>query len=197
MATIANRGGEEQTEPEALHLDESQIEIGERVRTDRGDIESLAESIKLLGLLHPVVVRRLGSESYKLVAGYRRILALRLLAQPVPVIVTTNIEDELMALQAERDENIERKDFPPDEALVMRDLIIEAEGLAEQAKQREAEGLDRGRRRPRRKPGSRRAAPAFPAVRCRRGGGVAQSAVVALPVVTVSQAARHLGMSPS
>jgi hypothetical protein len=41
----------------------------------------------------------------------------------IPVIVTTTIEDELKPLQAERDENIERTEFTPDEALVMRALF--------------------------------------------------------------------------
>jgi ParB family chromosome partitioning protein len=48
-----------------LRIDE--ILIGDRVRKDMGDIESLAESMKRHGLLHPVVVKTDGTlviESY-------------------------------------------------------------------------------------------------------------------------------------
>ena len=45
------------------------IRIGKRHRQELGDIESLAKSIEMLGLLHPIAVTPAGS----LIAGARRI----------------------------------------------------------------------------------------------------------------------------
>ena len=49
------------------------ILIGKRHRSDMGDIESLAESIDAVGLLHPIVV----TPDNKLIAGKRRLEACR------------------------------------------------------------------------------------------------------------------------
>lgn len=51
----------------------SGIKIGKRFREDVGDVFSLANSIKDIGLLHPVVV----THEYELIAGYRRIAAFK------------------------------------------------------------------------------------------------------------------------
>jgi ParB-like chromosome segregation protein Spo0J len=45
------------------------IKVGKRHRRDLGDIAALAESIKAVGLLHPIVVQPDG----KLIAGARRL----------------------------------------------------------------------------------------------------------------------------
>lgn len=94
------------------------IVIGERVRKNMGDIESLAASIKRHGLLHPVVVKNDGT----LIAGHRRLEAAKRLGwKEIPV---TMIEvDDL--LSAERDENEERKSFTPTEAVAIGLLIEE------------------------------------------------------------------------
>ena len=39
------------------------IEIGERHRRDLGEIDGLAESIKQVGLLHPIVIRNDGRKT--------------------------------------------------------------------------------------------------------------------------------------
>ena len=88
----------------------SEIVIGDRVRKDMGDIKSLAESMKRHGLLHPVVVKQDGT----LIAGHRRIEAAKLLGWQEIAVTTIEIED---LLSAERDENAERKDFTPTEAV--------------------------------------------------------------------------------
>lgn len=106
-----------------------QIQIGERVRKDMGDLSTLAESIKRHGLLHPVVVKPDGS----LVAGHRRIEAVRLLGwDDIPVTVI-DVDD---LLTAERDENTERKDFTPTEAVAIGRLIEEQERPAALARLR-------------------------------------------------------------
>lgn len=62
----------------------NQIQIGERLREDLGDIASLAEEIKAVGLLNPVTV----SSDLRLLAGYRRLEACRSLGwEKIPAIV--------------------------------------------------------------------------------------------------------------
>lgn len=96
------------------------IVIGERVRKDMGDLSSLAASMKAHGLLHPVVVKK----DRTLVAGHRRLEAARRLGwKEIPVTVV-DVDD---LLSAERDENQERKDFTPTEAVAIGKLIEEQE----------------------------------------------------------------------
>lgn len=97
-----------------MRLDE--IVIGDRVRKDMGDIAGLAESIKRHGLLHPVVVKADGT----LVAGHRRIEAVRSLDMKEIAVTVVDVED---LLSAERDENEERKQFTPTEAVAIGRLI--------------------------------------------------------------------------
>lgn len=94
------------------------IVIGDRVRKEMGDIQSLAASIKRHGLLHPVVVQT----DKTLVAGHRRIEAARRLGWHEIAVTVIDVAD---LLSAERDENTERKDFTPTEAVAIGRLIEE------------------------------------------------------------------------
>lgn len=83
------------------------IKVGERFRTDYGDLERFVESIRKFGLLQPIAV----DSDLRLLAGGRRFAAASLagLEQiPVRVIQTT---DELVRREIELEENIERKDL--------------------------------------------------------------------------------------
>lgn len=95
-----------------------EIIVGDRVRKDMGDIESLAESMKRHGLLHPVVVKKDGT----LIAGHRRLEAARHLGWDEIAVTVIDVRD---LLSAERDENMERKDFTPTEAVAIGRLIEE------------------------------------------------------------------------
>jgi len=88
--------------------------IKDRIRTEiekTKDIDALKESIKLLGLLNPIII----NQDDELIAGFRRFTAYRQLKMEVPQtydkIPYTRItyEDENKSLQAELDENIKRK----------------------------------------------------------------------------------------
>ncbi len=60
----------------------NEITVRNRHRKNLGDVESLAASIKQVGLLHPIVVRSDG----RLIAGGRRLAACKRLGwQSVPV----------------------------------------------------------------------------------------------------------------
>lgn len=113
------------------------IVVGDRVRKDMGDIGALAASIRRHGLLHPVVVKK----DRTLVAGHRRIEAARSLGwHEIPVTVI-DVED---LLSAERDENTERKDFTPTEAVAIG-LLIEERHRAKIAAQKHEVAVHAGK----------------------------------------------------
>lgn len=98
------------------------IRIGERDRSEIGDVDDLAASIKAVGLLHPIVI----TEARDLVAGERRLAAVRQLGwSEVEVTIVTWFTVE-KALQAEADENLCRKPLTPYEASRMRERRIKA-----------------------------------------------------------------------
>ena len=77
---------------------------------DDGSIRELAASIKQVGLIQPLIVRRVG-DRYELIAGERRLRAVRLLELPtVKCIVSTAYDEEDSALMAIV-ENLQREDL--------------------------------------------------------------------------------------
>lgn len=119
----------------------STITVGDRARQSLGDIDALAESIRTLGLLHPVVV----TPDRRLVAGHRRLEAVRRLGwTEVPITVAHDLETEERALLAERDENTQRLDFTPEEAVRVRRRIHDV--VEARAKQAQRDGGARGGR---------------------------------------------------
>jgi DNA modification methylase/ParB-like chromosome segregation protein Spo0J len=114
----------------------SSIRVGKRFRTDLGDLDSLAESIQDIGLLHPVVI----SPDRTLIAGFRRLRACKGLGwKRIPVRVV----DLEQVIEGEFAENACRKNFTLSEiAAIARKLrpVIEAK-----AHERQASGLKRGK----------------------------------------------------
>jgi hypothetical protein len=117
-----------------------------RHRKDLGNIQSLANSIKEIGLLHPIVIC-----NGKLVAGERRLAAFKLLAQEkgnghqyiyIPANHAENFEQAAQLLKAEHDENICRKDFSPSEAYALGQLLEPIERA--EASERQKAGTDLG-----------------------------------------------------
>lgn len=90
----------------------SEIKVQARHRKDLGDIESLAESIRVNGLLHPVVI----TPGKVLVAGYRRLEACKLLKWKWVPVRSIDVKNLLLA---EHDENELRKDFTPSERVAI------------------------------------------------------------------------------
>lgn len=85
-----------------------------KVFDERG-IEELADSIRAKGVVEPVLVRRLDSEQYELIAGERRWRAAGLAGQTrIPAIVKEVTGSE--ALELALIENLLRKDLNPLEA---------------------------------------------------------------------------------
>jgi len=85
-------------------IDVNQIEVGERFRRDLGDVKGLAESIREVGLLHPIVV----TPDLKLVCGRRRLEAFKHLGRSMIPATILDLED---VRRGEIQENQARKDF--------------------------------------------------------------------------------------
>jgi N6-adenosine-specific RNA methylase IME4 len=109
----------------------SRIKVRSRFRKELGDIQPLAESIKEVGLLHPIVVRRDG----RLIAGERRLRACEFLGwKNVPV----NVIDIDQIVRGEFAENAYRMDFLPSEVDAIRGALEPLERAA--AKKRMSNG---------------------------------------------------------
>jgi ParB family chromosome partitioning protein len=89
-------------------------------------VEELAASIRAVGVLQPVVVRRVESGGYQLVVGERRWRAARLAnLTTIPAIVRDG--DDASLLRDALIENVQRQDLNPlEEAAAFRALIEEA-----------------------------------------------------------------------
>lgn len=93
-----------------------------RIKIEEGKLEELADSIRQNGLVHPILVRRLG-EKYQIIAGERRWLAARRAGlERIPAIIKDLPEDKLLELALV--ENIQREDLNPiEEALAYQRLL--------------------------------------------------------------------------
>ena len=75
-------------------------------------LEALARSIREVGVLQPIVVRKVDEQGYELVAGERRLRAARMAGlATVPAILRTT--DDTEALREALIENIHRQDLGP------------------------------------------------------------------------------------
>lgn len=91
----------------------------EQPRTNLGNIEELAASVREKGVLEPILVRQLGSNRYQIISGERRFRAATLAGlEEIPAIEID--ADDRETLEIALIENIQRKDLTPFE---------EAEGL--------------------------------------------------------------------
>jgi ParB family chromosome partitioning protein len=103
---------------------------------DDDAIGDLAESIRELGILQPLLVRDLGHGRYELVAGERRLRASRLAGlERVPVMTVET--DDRGSLERALVENLHREDLNPiEEAEGYRQLLDEANLTQEELGQR-------------------------------------------------------------
>lgn len=107
-----------------------------RTTFDENALEELAASIRELGIIQPLSLRKTGPDTYQIIAGERRFRAARLAGlESVPAYVRTANEAELteMALI----ENIQREDLNSIEiALTFRKLIDQYELTQERLSER-------------------------------------------------------------
>ena len=86
-------------------------------------IKELAESIKQNGLLQSITVRDIGDGFYELIAGERRLRAIKYLQYPITKAIVKELTDEQMATLA-LIENIQREELTPiEEAHAYQELL--------------------------------------------------------------------------
>jgi ParB family chromosome partitioning protein len=92
---------------------------------DEEALLGLAESIKIRGVIQPVLVRQLSNGTYELIAGERRLRAARLAElDSIPAIIRT--DDDAASLEMALVENMAREDLNPvDEARACAALVEE------------------------------------------------------------------------
>ncbi len=129
-AESANSSATSPGQPASLRLvDMVPGQYQPRTRMDEGALYELAESIKMQGIMQPILVRRLGSGAndgkYEIIAGERRFRAARLAGlDSVPVLVR-DVPDESAAAMS-LIENIQREDLNPlEEAHGLQRLVKE------------------------------------------------------------------------
>ena len=116
------------SEPQVSGLQEMDIylidtnEDQPRKTFDKEKLEELAESVKLHGVVQPIVVRKMG-ERYSIIAGERRYRAARMAGlATVPVVVRDM--DEMQAREVALIENIQRENLNPiEEAAAIKSLM--------------------------------------------------------------------------
>ena len=102
---------------------------------DEDTLEGLAESIKELGVLQPVLVRET-ADGYELIAGERRLRAAKRAGlRTIPAVVRT--ADDVGSLEQALVENLHRQDLNPlEEAAAYQQLIEDFDYTQEQVAQR-------------------------------------------------------------
>ena len=122
-----------------IDLEIDKIEVNPyqpRTHFNEQAIEELAESIKTLGIIQPVTVRKLGRNQYQLVSGERRYRAAKSLDfDTIPAFV--RIANDQETLEMALVENIQRRDLDPIEiALSYQRLIDEIQLTQNQLSER-------------------------------------------------------------
>jgi len=112
--------------PTELSLDAIKVIKNFNSRTNLGDIDDLQGSIKATGILQPLLVRPGKKDGeYELISGERRLtVAKALKLKVVPVLVRTDLGEEIDAKAANAAENISRNSLDAiDEANALKGLI--------------------------------------------------------------------------
>lgn len=102
-----------------------------RITFDEDSLQELAASIRELGIIQPLSLRKTGPDSYQIIAGERRYRAARMAGlDSVPAYIRTANESELteMALI----ENIQREDLNPVEIALTFKKLIEQYSLTQE-----------------------------------------------------------------
>lgn len=98
---------------------------------DEDELEGLATSIRDIGLLQPLVVRRTGDERYELIAGERRLRASRIAGlTSVPAIIRDTDDRDL--LKEALVENIHRVQLNPLEEAAAYQQLLEDFGVTQE-----------------------------------------------------------------
>ncbi len=116
-----------------LEIPLKQIEVNPfqpRTQFNEERLTELANSIKELGIIQPITVRKLGFQSFQLVSGERRFRAAKLIGlESLPTFV--RIANDQESLEMALVENIQRQDLDPIEVALSYQRLIEEIGLTQ------------------------------------------------------------------
>ncbi len=102
--------------PGARFLEIERIKVEEQVRKTFSEesIQELADSIKEVGLISPLTVKKINgdNENFLLIAGERRLRALKLLGETKAQVIVRDINSDQVEL-VQLIENLHREDVPP------------------------------------------------------------------------------------
>ncbi len=87
------------------------IKVKNRIRQDLGDLESLKNSLRHYGLMSPIII----NTRRELISGHRRLEAAKQLGWKTISVIVVEKQNEVEALMWEIEENLQRKDFTPEE----------------------------------------------------------------------------------
>ena len=121
-----SRNTKPSSEQSSLDIDVSLINVSPyqpRSTFNDDSLKSLISSIKEQGVIQPILIRKTNKNSYELIAGERRLRAVKVLGyEKIPAIIKS-ISDESAAIYALL-ENIQREDLNPiEEAMGLEKLI--------------------------------------------------------------------------
>lgn len=123
----ANDKNADQVVGNVIELPLEQIEINPfqpRTHFDEEGILELAHSIKELGIIQPITVRKIGFQSYQLISGERRFRAAKKLEMAsIPAFI--RIANDQESLEMALVENIQRRDLDPIEIALSYQRLIE------------------------------------------------------------------------
>lgn len=102
-----------------------------RSKFDESALEELAQSIRELGIIQPLTVRKLSAKRYQLISGERRFRASQLAGlDEVPAYVRA--ADDQAMLEMALVENIQRENLDPIEIAISYQRLIEEIGLTQE-----------------------------------------------------------------
>ncbi len=101
-----------------------------RTNFNKKDIDNLASSIKVLGLIQPITVK-VDNDRYELISGERRLRAFKLLKiNSIPAYVRK--ADDQASLEMALVENIQRKDLDPIEIAISYSRLIDELNISQE-----------------------------------------------------------------
>jgi ParB family chromosome partitioning protein len=98
---------------------------------DQEALQELAESIRLQGVMQPIVVRPAGPDTYEIIAGERRWRATQIAGLDTIPALVRNVPDEA-AIAMALIENIQREDLNPIEEAIALQRLQQEFGLTQQ-----------------------------------------------------------------
>lgn len=98
---------------------------------EEASMTELSDSIRALGIIQPITVRKLGYDKYQLITGERRLIAAKMAGLPVvPAFIRIANDQEMLEMALV--ENIQRKDLNPIQIAIGFQRLIEECNLTQE-----------------------------------------------------------------